>query len=497
MKEKTMKLRLTLLAAGAALILAAPASAAPTRHVYGSGTYVDNPGYTTASFTFDATGSGNDASGTMDWQQHIPTWTQPYEEATADVVCIDVVGDSALVVGRITSATYPNEIGESLTFLMRDGAPQRFVGSFGDASYQTHCNVTGWVGPRDALTSGSFSFQHESAPVAADDAYSVAAGTKLNASPGVLSNDSDPDGDALTAAVATSPAHGAVAFEGDGSFTYMPNAGYAGPDSFTYTATDGRLKSTATVSITVAAPPDSVPPVTTIALAPAAPDGSNGWYRHPVQVNVTATDGSGSGVAETRCVFDPATAPSSFADLSAGCTAPWTLADGVHAVYAASVDYAGNVESIETAAFKVDTTSPVVAFSSHPASYTVDEQVTISCSASDPSPGSGLAASTCDGASLDVPAYTLGLGSHTLSATATDDAGNVGTGSTTFDVVVTPASLENVVRLLVADHGIASSLLAKIDAGNVAAFDHEVDAQTGKKISAADAALLKQLAAAL
>jgi hypothetical protein len=169
----------------------------------------------------------------------------------------------------------------------------------------------------------------------------------------------------------------------------------------------------------------------------------------------------------------------------------------VHAVYAASVDYAGNVESIETAAFKVDTTSPVVAFSSHPASYTVDEQVTISCSASDPSPGSGLAASTCDGASLDVPAYTLGLGSHTLSATATDDAGNVGTGSTTFDVVVTPASLENVVRLLVADHGIASSLLAKIDAGNVAAFDHEVDAQTGKKISAADAALLKQLAAAL
>ena len=40
-----------ILAAVVALVFAAPALSAPSRHVYGSGTFVDNPGYTTASFS--------------------------------------------------------------------------------------------------------------------------------------------------------------------------------------------------------------------------------------------------------------------------------------------------------------------------------------------------------------------------------------------------------------------------------------------------------------
>ncbi len=94
------------------------------------------------------------------------------------------------------------------------------------------------------------------APDAADDAYATAGGQAISAAPGagVLVNDSDPDGDALTAAKATDPAHGTVSMAPDGTFTYTPQPGYRGVDSFTYRAQDdgiGALGDLATVSITV------------------------------------------------------------------------------------------------------------------------------------------------------------------------------------------------------------------------------------------------------
>ena len=94
-------------------------------------------------------------------------------------------------------------------------------------------------------------------PVAADDSYTVAAGTALTvAAPGILGNDSDPDGDPLAASLDTGPAHGSLTWTADGSFTYTPTAGYAGGDSFTYRAgANGAVSHIATVSITVTAPP--------------------------------------------------------------------------------------------------------------------------------------------------------------------------------------------------------------------------------------------------
>src|SRR5207249_4429152 len=82
------------------------------------------------------------------------------------------------------------------------------------------------------------------APVAAYDAYSTNEDTALNvAAAGVLANDSDVDGDALTAILVSSPAHGSVTLNANGSFTYTPAANYNGGDSFTYKANDGALNS--------------------------------------------------------------------------------------------------------------------------------------------------------------------------------------------------------------------------------------------------------------
>ena len=75
---------------------------------------------------------------------------------------------------------------------------------------------------------------------------------------GVLANDTDVDGQALTAAAVTRPAHGALSLNSNGGFTYTPAANYNGSDSFTYRANDGTANSnTVTVSLTITAVGDA------------------------------------------------------------------------------------------------------------------------------------------------------------------------------------------------------------------------------------------------
>ena len=59
------------------------------------------------------------------------------------------------------------------------------------------------------------------------------------AAPGVLANDTDPDGDTLTAVLVTGPSQGTLDLAADGSFTYDPDANNALDDSFTYRPFDG------------------------------------------------------------------------------------------------------------------------------------------------------------------------------------------------------------------------------------------------------------------
>jgi VCBS repeat-containing protein len=72
-----------------------------------------------------------------------------------------------------------------------------------------------------------------------------------NAIGGVLANDSDPEGDPLTATVEAGPTNGVLRFFADGRFSYDPNDGFTGIDSFRYSVSDGSSQSTATAYINV------------------------------------------------------------------------------------------------------------------------------------------------------------------------------------------------------------------------------------------------------
>jgi VCBS repeat-containing protein len=91
------------------------------------------------------------------------------------------------------------------------------------------------------------------APVAVANSYSTDENSALTiTAPGVLENDSDADGDSLTAALDSDVSNGSLTLNADGSFAYTPAADFNGSDSFTYHANDGTADSnTVAVSITV------------------------------------------------------------------------------------------------------------------------------------------------------------------------------------------------------------------------------------------------------
>jgi len=97
-------------------------------------------------------------------------------------------------------------------------------------------------------------------PEAMDDNYTTAAGVTISGN--VSTNDTDVDGDNLTVntTAVTSPTNGTLTLNADGTFDYVPNAGFIGTDSFTYEVCDDGTPSIcdiATVSIDVTGEADT------------------------------------------------------------------------------------------------------------------------------------------------------------------------------------------------------------------------------------------------
>jgi hypothetical protein len=161
----------------------------------------------------------------------------------------DVDGDplTAVLVSGVSHGTLVLDPGGSFTYT---GAP-----NFNGVDSFTYRASDGSLDSGVATVTLNVAAVND-APVAAADAYGVAAGGVLSvAGPGILANDADADGNVLTAVQVTAANNGTVLFSTNGSFTYTPKAGFVGTDSFLYKAHDGAWESNVVkVSITVAPP---------------------------------------------------------------------------------------------------------------------------------------------------------------------------------------------------------------------------------------------------
>ncbi|HEY8830569.1 MAG TPA: HYR domain-containing protein, partial [Candidatus Limnocylindria bacterium] len=228
---------------------------------------------------------------------------------------------------------------------------------------------------------------------------------------------------------------------------------------------------------------DTTKPAITGTATPAP--NAAGWNNSPVTVHFTCSD-----LFLVSCSDDTI-----------------LTADGAgQSVTGTAMDSSNNTASVTIGGINIDRTAPTVSYTGNAGTYTVDQTISITCSASDAL--SGLATNTC--ANISGPAYAF-LGTNTYHATASDVAGNSTTATATFTVGATSDSLCALAKQLVTNTGVAGALCQKLSAAADAelrgdqgvanniidAFKHQVDAQTGKTISAAAADLLKRLAGAL
>lgn len=234
-------------------------------------------------------------------------------------------------------------------------------------------------------------------PVAVDDAYDAHENTPLTigAATGVLANDVSPSGAALAASVIVGPANGTLTLQADGSFTYTPNGGYSGPDSFVYEATDSAGTDQASVAITVR--PTPLPPV-------AVDDAYSTDEDAPLAIvaaeGVLANDTSPGGAELTaQLVTGPAAGTLTLGDDGAFVyTPPSGFSGNVTFLYAADDGLATDQAMVTIAV--VPATSPGTPPAALDDAYTAEQDTTLAISA----PAGVLANDTGDPATAAVVA---------------------------------------------------------------------------------------------
>ena len=135
---------------------------------------------------------------------------------------------------------------ENITVTPDDGPPQDFVLTI--TATATESNPSG-SDRTVSVTSTSTTSQVfvavspvNDAPIGVSDQFSITPEREnLDIAGNVLTNDIDEENDPLSAVVVEDVQNGTLDFAPDGSFTYVPDAGFLGIDSFTYQATDGEL----------------------------------------------------------------------------------------------------------------------------------------------------------------------------------------------------------------------------------------------------------------
>jgi predicted dienelactone hydrolase len=170
---------------------------------------------------------------------------------------------------------------------------------------------------------------------------------------------------------------------------------------------------------------DPTPPAITYSISGSL--GSSGWYTSNVVVNWAVTDTESDLTS------------------SIGCSPVMVTADTAGDAFTCTASSAGGSSTLQTLVIKRDATNPTITYAGNAERYGVTDIVSITCEASDDT--SGVASSTCE--PVIRAAYTFEAGANTLTDSATDVAGNVGTGSATFTLEVTPGGVCELTRQFV------------------------------------------------
>jgi hypothetical protein len=135
---------------------------------------------------------------------------------------------------------------------------------FDKATLTTSCGTVSLEGGGDfgtGMGNDTLFYLSNSPPTATDNAYVTDEDQPVSGN--VLTDgtpDSDPDGNPLTATKLSNPARGVLTFNGDGSFTYSPQADDSGTYTFTYKVSDG-VASSNVATVTLRVDPVNDPPV--------------------------------------------------------------------------------------------------------------------------------------------------------------------------------------------------------------------------------------------
>jgi hypothetical protein len=210
-----------------------------------------------ASNTFTVTVNAVNDPPTVSLQNATTTLPENADTATRVKVADIVVEDDDTGTNNLSLAGVDADLFEIDTNVLYLKA-----GTFLDYEMDSQLMVTVAVddpalgtGPEDSATLTITITDVNEAPTAFDDVYSTGEdrGLVVDAvADGLLANDDDIDGDALTASLSAGPEHGSLQLNDDGTFTYTPARDFYGVDTFIYVASDGTLTSEpATVTISV------------------------------------------------------------------------------------------------------------------------------------------------------------------------------------------------------------------------------------------------------
>jgi regulation of enolase protein 1 (concanavalin A-like superfamily) len=186
---------------------------------------------------------------------------------------------------------------------------------------------------------------------------------------------------------------------------------------------------------------DTVAPSVNLSLNPSTPSGLGGWWTDPVIATAMATDDQAGQVYVEQKVGT--------GDWSEYTTPVTLSADGTHTIAVRASDTAGNVSEPSSTTVKIDRTPPTITLTGVPPNGSLGVATAVSVSASTADALSGPAGVTLavDGRPVEavLDGALLGLGAHTLTATAADVAGNKSVTTVPFTVV---ASYPEAVKLV-------------------------------------------------